>query len=77
MAFDDLELTARRRGDGLRFRTVRVSADPHDSRKLLQLLTDIARDQDQRSGDGWLSEYELVVVAPGRSEFTVAGGDDW
>lgn len=72
---DNLILTARRRSDGLKFPSVRVFADPDDTRELLRHLAALARQHDRKVGraNGWLGEYDLIVRAPGRLEFTVSG----
>jgi len=72
---DDLVLVARRRDNGLKFPAMRVYADPDDTRELLRHLDALARQHDRRSGrpTSYLHEYDLLVRAPGRLEFVVAG----
>lgn len=71
---NNVELVARRRSDGLKFPATRVSADPDDTRELLRHLDSLVRQHDRRSGHprDYLPEYDLIVRAPGRSEFVVA-----
>lgn len=72
---DNLVLIARRRSDGLKFPSVRVYADPDDTRDLLRHLAALARQHERRGGrtSDFLGEYDLIVRAPGRPEFVVAG----
>jgi len=72
---DHVELIARRRNNGLKFPSIRVYADPDDIRELLGHLNALVRQHDQRIGrpSTYLHEYDLIVRAPGRSEYVVAG----
>lgn len=71
---DNVELIARRRSDGLKFPAARVHVDPDDTRELLRHFDLLVRQHDRRSGHprDYLPEYDLIVRAPGRSEFVVA-----
>lgn len=71
---DTVELIARRRSDGLKFPASQAHVDPDDTRELLRHFDSLVRQHDRRSGHprDYLPEYDLIVRAPGRSEFVVA-----
>lgn len=76
MAAETLDLTIRRRADGLRWPPIRIVADPADAPELLRHLAEHARRLDRRdSGTGWLAEYdaEVVPVKHTGARFTIAG----